>query len=191
MTSLLYWDATQRWLVVRYRRFGSAYGSSLQGSSSPIFLDWTLRNWCTYTLFYFPVDKAVNLCFVLVSNIPFLRKIHRLYICVYKHVYKYNTCVCLWRILLSASHSQIQVYLWSLNTSQYKMKISFVYWSFCFVGCNAECGRADIQVHACGVTKRTCGLQRLKVCLKSLMLNWVIQLCIKIYLVASLPCEMS
>jgi hypothetical protein len=35
MRSLLFWDVTQRWLVVSYRRFGTTYLSHLHGSSSP------------------------------------------------------------------------------------------------------------------------------------------------------------
>jgi len=30
--SSLFWDVTQRWLVVSYRRFGRAYRTNLQGS---------------------------------------------------------------------------------------------------------------------------------------------------------------
>ena len=36
MRSLLFWDFTQRRLVVGYRRFGTTYRFHLQGSSSPV-----------------------------------------------------------------------------------------------------------------------------------------------------------
>jgi len=35
LRSLLFWDVTQRWVVVSYRRFGTTYWSHLHGSSSP------------------------------------------------------------------------------------------------------------------------------------------------------------
>jgi len=35
LRSSLFWDATQRRLVVTYRRFGTTYRSHLQGSGSP------------------------------------------------------------------------------------------------------------------------------------------------------------
>ena len=35
LRSLLCWDITQRWLVVSYRRLGTAFWSHLRGSSSP------------------------------------------------------------------------------------------------------------------------------------------------------------
>jgi len=124
MTSSLYWHATQLLLAVRYRRFGTSYRSNLQGSSSPVFLDWTLRDWCTYTLFYCPVDKRWN-CFLFWSVI-FHSCVKCLgHIFVYINTYTNKIRVCLWRILLSASHSYVQVHLWSLNTSQDKIRISF------------------------------------------------------------------
>lgn len=124
MTSSLYWHTTQCWLVVRYRRFGTTCGSNIQGSNSPVFLDWTLRNWCTYTLFYSPEDKRWN--YFLFGSIIFHSCVKCLgHIFVYINTYTNIIRVCLWGILLSASHSYVQVYLWSLNTSQCKIKISF------------------------------------------------------------------
>jgi hypothetical protein len=35
MNFALFWDITQRWVVVLYRRFGTTYRSNLQGSRSP------------------------------------------------------------------------------------------------------------------------------------------------------------
>lgn len=168
VTSSLHWDATQRWLVVSYQSFGTAYGSNLQGSSSPVFLEWTLRNRRTYTLVYSSVDEQWN--YFLFWSVIFHSCVKCLrHMFVYINTYTNIIRACLWRILLSPSHSYVQVHLWSLNMRQYKIKISFFYCSFNFVGFYTVCEWAVI--YACGVTKRACGLQRLKTCLKFLMLK--------------------
>jgi len=44
MRYLLFWDVTHRRLVVSYRRFGTTYGSYVQGPSCQESSCWTLRN---------------------------------------------------------------------------------------------------------------------------------------------------
>jgi len=41
MTSALFWDFTQRRMVIPYRRFGTTYRSHPQGSRRPTRLTWT------------------------------------------------------------------------------------------------------------------------------------------------------